>query len=220
MFPPPLKTGASIAAFLAVAFSQSASGQVAPPKGMKGMPPRTNAAEYQAAAKAGDVTIAADFEGHAAATDVSTYTLEDYVSVEVALYGPADARLKLSFEDFSLRVDGKKTTLPAQPYELIFKSLKDPEWVPPAPAEGKSKGGINSGGGGEADSPPPVVHMPPAMQRAMEQNVQNAVLPEGERALPQAGLLFFKFGGKTKGIRSLELVYSGPAGKASVPLQP
>jgi hypothetical protein len=43
---------------------------------------------------------------------------------------------------------------------------------------------------------------------------------EGDRALPQAGLLFFEYRGKTQGIRSLELIYNGSAGNASLALQP
>ena len=35
-----------------------------------------------------------------------------------------------------------------------------------------------------------------------------------------AGLLFFEYRGKTKKIRSIELIYSGPAGKAALDLQP
>ena len=54
----------------------------------------------------------------------------------------------------------------------------------------------------------------------MQQHVQNAALPEGDRALPVAGLIFFKYGGLPKGIHSVELLYSGPAGKATVTLQP
>jgi hypothetical protein len=46
------------------------------------------------------------------------------------------------------------------------------------------------------------------------------VLPEGDRPLPQANLLFFEFHGKTARIRSVELVYTGPAGKATLALQP
>jgi hypothetical protein len=62
--------------------------------------------------------------------------------------------------------------------------------------------------------------MPLELQRAMAQKVQKAVLPEGDRALPVAGLLFFSYRGKTDSIRSMELIYSGPAGKATVALQP
>jgi hypothetical protein len=62
--------------------------------------------------------------------------------------------------------------------------------------------------------------VPVPLQRAMAQRVQRASLPEGERNLPQAGLLFFQYRGKTKNLQSLELIYDGPAGKATLKLQP
>jgi hypothetical protein len=58
------------------------------------------------------------------------------------------------------------------------------------------------------------------MERAMQLHVQNAALPEGDRTLPVAGLIFFKYGGMPKGIHSVELLYSGAAGKATITLQP
>ena len=54
----------------------------------------------------------------------------------------------------------------------------------------------------------------------MAQRVQKATLPEGDRALPQAGLIYFQYRGEAKGIHSVELIYDGPAGKATLALQP
>ena len=62
--------------------------------------------------------------------------------------------------------------------------------------------------------------MPMELRRAMEQRVQRVAMLEGDRALPQAGLLFFEYRGKTQSIRSLELIYSGAAGNATLALQP
>ena len=75
-------------------------------------------------------------------------------------------------------------------------------------------------GGGQNNDPPPVPKMTFAERRAMEQKVQKATLPEGDRALPVAGLIFFQHRGKTQGIKTLELLYDGPAGKATLNLQP
>jgi hypothetical protein len=186
---------------------------------LKGLPPRVSPTEYQAHAQAGAVTIAAEFMGHSVPTPDGTYTNEDYVVVEAALFGPPDARTKLATGDFSLRINGKKVALPCQPYELAFKSLKDPEWEPPS-KEAKSKTSIGGNGGADAGATPVVVHMPMDLRRAMEQRVQKAVMLEGDRALPQAGLLFFEYRSKTQGIRSLELIYSGAAGNATLTLQP
>lgn len=188
----------------------------------KGIPPRATPGDYQSQAQAGTVTIAAEFTGHSLPTLEGPLTTEDYVAIETALFGPAGAHLKISADDFSLRVNGKKTPLPSQPYGLILTSLKDPEWAPPEPAAPKSKSSFGGGGQGQGDSnvPPAPVKIPIPVQRAMAHRVQKASLPEGDRALPQAGLIFFRYRGKTENLQSIELIYDGPAGKAALNLQP
>jgi hypothetical protein len=219
------KTVAGFAAVFASILCQGASGQDAPAKeaqvrDAKGLAPRPGPGDYQAHAQAGAFTIAAEFTEHAISTPEATLSSEDFVAVEVGYFGAPDARLKLSHEDFALRINGKKT-LPAVQYGVVFRSLKDPTWEPPAPPE-KSKTSIGSGGGGQggADSnaPPPIVHIPIEVERAMQQRVQKAALPEGERTLPAAGLIFFQYHGKTKDIHNVELTYMGPAGKAVLKL--
>ena len=185
----------------------------------KGVPPRATPADYQAHAQAGSVTIAAEFEGHSVPTPDTVLSTEDYVVVEVGLFGSPESRIKLSFENFSLRINGKKP-VPAQPYGLIFKSLKDPQWEPPDQPESKSKTSFGGGEKGDADSTPAPVHIPIELKRVMQQRVQNASLPEGERPLPEAGLIYFEHGGKTESIHSMELIYTGPAGKATLELHP
>jgi hypothetical protein len=188
----------------------------------KGIPPRATAADYQAHALAGTVTVAAEFIGHAFLTpEGSTYTTEDYVAVETGLFGPSGARLKISIDDFSLRVYAKKTTsLPSQPVGMVFRSLKDPVWEDSVAVEQKAKStSVSTGGQGQTEKPAPV-HMPLDLQRAMQLNVQKTELAVGNRALPQAGLIFFPYRGKVKNIRSIELVYAGPAGTATLTLQP
>jgi len=189
----------------------------------KGVPPRATPADYQAHAQAGAVTIAAEFTGHSVATPEALLTTEDYVVVEVGIFGAPETHLKLSFEDFSLRINGRKMPVPADQYGLVFASLKDPEWEPPEAAadKKKSKGGLNTGSGqSDTGSLPPIVHVPIELKRKMQLRVQKASLPEGERPLPAAGLIFFPHRGKTENLRSIELIYSGPAGKASLDLHP
>jgi hypothetical protein len=212
---------------LTAAICLSLYGQTTPAKDAqaeaKGLPPRTTPAEYQAQAKAGTVTIAAEFKGHSIPTmQGNTLTTEDYIAVELGFFGPPEAHLRLAADDFSLRVNGKKTALPSQPYGLVLPSVKDPEWEPPASSSSKSKTSLGGSGKeqGDSNSPPAPVKVPIEVQRAMAKNVQKAVLPEGDRALPQAGLIFFQYRGKEKGINSLELIYTGPAGKVTLALQP
>jgi hypothetical protein len=187
----------------------------------KGLPPRASPSEYQAQGKAGAVTIAAEFAGHSVPKLEGPLNTEDFVVVETAFFGAPGAKLVLSTNDFSLRINGKKKgVLPSVPFGMVTSSLKDPEWQPPEQkdAEKPSKSGLSTGQGG--DNTPPVIHVPLELRRAMAQYLEKASLPEGDRTLPQAGLIYFRYSGHTKNIHSLELIYSGPAGEATLDLQP
>lgn len=190
----------------------------------KGLPPRATPGDYQAHALAGQVTIAAEFMEHGVPTAQGTLTTDDYVAVEVGLFGLAGARVTLTPDDFTLLIGTKKKVpYPTRQFGLVIASgsLKDPEWQPPEEPKSKSKTSLG-GGGDQADSsaPPPPVKIPFEVQRSMAQRVQKAALPEGGRALPVAGVIFFQYRGNVKKIQSVELVYSGSAGKATIPLQP
>ena len=202
--------------------AKDAPAKDAPTNEVKGLPPRVAPADYQAQALLGTFTIAADFVEHSIPTPQGAFSTEDYVVVETGLFGPPGARLTLSASHFSLRINGKKTPLPSQPFGLVVSSAKDPSWEPPEAPSSKSKTGISTGGNGGADagSTPAPVHMPMPLQHAMNLKIQKAALPEGDRPLPQAGLLFFSYHGLAKGIYSVELIYNGPAGKATLSLHP
>ncbi|HEY7389464.1 MAG TPA: hypothetical protein VH640_13205 [Bryobacteraceae bacterium] len=169
-------------------------------------------------AKLGDITLAAEFAGHGVPTPEGPLSTEDYLVVEVAFFGPQGKRLPVSFNDFSLRINNRKNPTPSESYERVGTSVKDPEWTPPEKPE---KGGntiLGGGGGNDTSKEPP---RPPAeLRRAWALRVWKASLADGDRPLPQDGLLFFSYGGNVKNIRSIELIYAGPAGKATLDLQP
>jgi hypothetical protein len=211
-----LKTTLFAAGLLAVAPCLSAQKEV------PGLPPRATPGDYPSQTQVGAVTIAAEFKGHSVPTSEGTLTTSDYIVVEAAFFGPPDSRLKLSVDDFSIRVNGKKVSLPAQPFGMVFHSLKDPELEPPASA--KNKTNVNSGGagagGGQGDPPPTPPKVPFETIRSQQQRTQKASMAEGDRLLPQAGLIYFPYTGKAEKIQKLELTYEGPAGKATFALQP
>jgi hypothetical protein len=187
-----------------------------------GLAPRATPADYQYRVTAGMLTICGEFMGHGVPTEEGgPYSTENYVVVEAALYGAPGAKIQLSYRDFSLRINGKKQAEPSQPYVTVFANLKDPEWEPTASETAAlAQTSIGGAGGTQSDrfkqAPP---KMPMALRHTMEQRVLKASLSEGERALPQAGLLFFEYRGETKGIRTMELIYNGPAGKATLAIQ-
>ena len=200
--------------------TQPAGGTINEPQGL---PPRTAPADYPAQAKMGAVTLAAEFAGHGLPTPDGPLSTDSYVVVEVAFFGPAGTRLPISFNDFSLRINGKKNATPGEPYERVGGSVKDPEWTPPEKPEKGGGGGIlsGSGGGGGGNDTSKEPPRPPAeLRRAWAQRVRKAALADGERTLPQDGLLYFSYGGNAKSIRSLELIYAGAAGKATLALNP
>jgi hypothetical protein len=214
---------------LVAAFGSLAQSQTEPKKEpptpilvseIKGTPPRTAPSDYQFQTKIGSVTLAADFDGHAVPTLEAAYSSEEYIVVELAFFGDPNARLKLSIEDFSLKINERKAPYTSQPFGYVARSLKDPEWQPPDQdkEKEKSKTSINGSGGGDSSAPPP--KMPLELRRVMELRVHQSVLPEGDRALPVAGLIFFQYRGKEQNIKSMELVYNGPAGTATLPMHP
>jgi hypothetical protein len=224
---PPLTIGVLTAGLLASALALSAQESTPPPQALKevhlGMPPRATPGDYQGHVQVGKVTIAAEFMGHAVPTPDQTVESEDYVVVEAGFFGPPGMHLTLARTDFSLRINGKKTASPNEPLELVYHSLKDPEWQPPhQDGDSKSKSGITGGAGDTgADKLPPIPpKMPFELRRAMNLHVEHAAMEEGDRALPQAGLMFFSYRGKEQSIHSVELIYSGAAGTATLDLTP
>jgi len=184
------------------------------------MSPRGGPNDYQARARVGSLNIGAEFMRHAVPTPQGEFSTEDYVVVETGFFGAPGEKTKLSVQDFSLRVNGKKA-VPSEPFGVVLSNLKDPNWQPPEPAKPKS-GGLSTGsqGGNPGDTPPPPPKMPLPLVHAMQLKVEKAAIPEGDRALPEAGLLFFSCRTQSDKIKSVELIYSGPAGKATLTLQP
>jgi hypothetical protein len=221
---PPLRIGALTAAICFCIQGQTAQSKD-PQAEVKGMPPRASVADYQAHAQAGAVTIAAEFNGHAVLTPQGSLSTEDYVAIETGFFGAPGARTTISSTDFSLSINGKKP-VPSQPFGLVAGSVKDPLWEPPVPVVSKPKNMVSSDDEGQQqekrdpNAPKPEVKIPIPVQRGWAQRVLKVALPEGDRPLPQAGMIFFQYRGKIQNIDSLELTYSGPAGKAKLELRP
>jgi len=193
---------------------------------VEGMPPRTAPGDYGSQGKAGDITVGAEFSGHTIPTPDGPLSSEEYIVIEAGFFGASGSRLKLAQSDFSLRVNGSKKTIASEPFALVLSTVKDPEWAPPDPEKSSTKlAGLSTHSGGpgagQQDAGPPKVPKPPFdVQRKLELRVKKISMPEGERPLPQAGLIYFKYRGKEKGIRSLELIYEGAAGSVTIPMHP
>src|SRR5271166_2883424 len=179
----PIGAVTAIAAFCL--FAQAPPQDNASASATRGMPARATPADYQAHASAGTLQVGAEFMQHSVPTPQGLLTTEDYVVVEAGLFGPPGSRTTVSYQDFSLRINEKKNPQRSDPYAMVFKSLKDPEWEADTFVEQKTSktsiGSSGAGGKGNSGDPPPVIHVPIKLQREWEARATKAAFPEGDR---------------------------------------
>ena len=165
------------------------------------------------------------------ALDKGMYIARDHLVVEVAIFPSTQAGVNVSSSQFTLRVNNKTILYPDSP-GAVASSLKYPDWQthPNATAQaGVGNGSVILGappsvarfpGDRRADRPPSVPGVeqqdptggPKAAEQPIETQIAIAALPEGPSQKQVKGLLFFAFSGKTKSIRSLDLIYDSGEG--------
>src|SRR5690242_9961318 len=101
------RTAVCLAAVLCLFAQENPTAPIKEKETAQGLPPHDTPLEYGSKAKVGNYVIGADFHGHAVPTTLSALNNDDYVSVEVGLYGPKGAKLQIDITDFTLHI-GKK----------------------------------------------------------------------------------------------------------------
>jgi hypothetical protein len=200
----------------------------------QGTPPKTKPADYPVHVELGTVTLAAEYLVHSVPTPRGNLIAADYLVVEAAFFGPSFSRLKMSPDNFTLRINGKGEPLSTESPGMVARSIQ----YPGARSHLEAAGSVGIGDGTVSVGPrPPPTQFPgdgnertptgqPATVKTIEDEaniqyrVQNATLPEGENSLPRSGLLYFYFRGKIKNIHALDLLYEGTMGKATLKLLP
>jgi len=200
----------------------------------QGPAPRTAVADYPVHTQMDAVTLAAEYLVHSLPTPNGTLVAKDYLVVEIAFFGPSFSRLKMSPDHFTLRVNGKGAALLSDTSGMVAQSIKFPSQRPHL--EASSTAGVGDGTVTVGPRPPPsrfpgdgndrtapgttVTQKEKEQEDSIDHRIQTASLPEGEQALPRSGLIYFPFRGNAKNIHSVELLYDGPMGKASLKLLP
>ncbi len=200
-----------------------------------GTTPKASAQDYPVHATLEKLSIGAEYTVHSFSRGREMFIAKDYLVMEVALFPANGQSLRVNAGDFTLRVNGRKQALSPQAPEIVANALKYPDpntgtglhptaqlgpviLGQPRPAE-RFPGDPNAPNPRPtqvpADSPTGMDKEPPV---TAEQLVVEAALPEGERHQPTSGFLYFPYRGKISHIRSLELVFSGAAGNATLPL--
>lgn len=200
---------------------------------------KENASQYYAHGQLdkGD-SIGADFLGKFLPIRGATIYSDEYIFVEVALFGPIQSKADIRAGQFTLKINGR--TLLPQPPGMVTLEGNFPEMI--ARPKVILDGGVGPGqvevGGTERKQRFPgddSAHTPPnpvpqvstdtsggqaeRKPRDVASAVSASVLPEGTRALPVSGYLCFAFEGKLKKIKHADLEYKGPLGSVTLALR-
>lgn len=208
-----------------------------------GVEPKAGPEAYHAHVKLPTLSIGAEYLVHSFSGQGRMYVTPDYLVIEAGVFPEKRSEFQVNTGNFSLRVNGKKTVLLPQTPGMVAASLKYRDWQdrsnialgagvgdagvmvggPPLPSERFP--GDRREGRTRLPAPPrapdpdsPTGQSQPETAPAHEVVVETA-LPEGAFHTPVAGYLYFAYKGKIKSIRSVELLYNGPAGAASLRLR-
>jgi hypothetical protein len=201
---------------------------------------RSKVSDYPAHTKMPSMEIGVEYLLNSIPLDKGMYLAKDHLVLDVAIFPSTPAGINISASQFTLRVNNK-TILYTDSPGAVASSLKYPDWQtrPTMTAEARAgNGSVILGapppvarfpGDRRADrpasvprvpEPPNPTGQPKAADQPIETQMAIAALPEGPSEKLVKGLLFFAFSGKTKSIRSLDLIYEGGEGipKAIIPL--
>ena len=187
--------------------------------------------DYEVHAQAQNAAIGAEFMVHSFSRGEQNFLAKDYLVVEVAVFPPKRETLVVQNANFSLRINGRKESLQAQPPTMVAAALQHPEWEQPSGARPEVGAGVGNigvvmGGPPRNNNPfpgsqPPGSQLPPRVEipkdnpgglpkeppvTADELLIETALV-EGPHHAAVSGFLYFPFQGKISSIKSLELLY-------------
>jgi hypothetical protein len=161
----------------------------------QGTTPHPKVTEYPVHVSApGNIEIGGEYLVHSIPIAKGMLFAQDFLVFEVGIYGPTLTVLKVSPQQFVLRINGKQLFAPSPIYQ-VTGAIGGSNWQHPAQQEVDKEGQIIA---------------PP------DEQVTKAAFPEAEQKLPVSGLLFFAFRGKMKTIQTVELIYSDKDAKTVI----
>ncbi len=176
-----------------------------------GTPPKKSAAEYPVHVKAGEIELGAEYMVHSYSSQNRMFVAQNHLVVEIALYPPKGKPLNVSAGFFRLRLNGQKEVLYPQAPELVVGSLRNFD-----------RGGtmsIQNPDGRVITTPPPAIEEEGKIAPiTAEEACTGSALPEGHFLIPVSGYLYFPYRGKTKKIKSAEILYNPDNAETVLPL--
>jgi hypothetical protein len=178
--------------------------------------PRAKPTDYPAHAESAHLAIGAEYLVHSFSNGRQSYLAPNYLVIDAAVY--PHAPLVLRAAHFKLVINGQSALVPQAP-SMVAYSLQSLGYL-----DSQGRGGSQFPGDSRGSGPQPPAQAPdPAHPERDPTETADAALvrtalPEGEFHGPQSGFLYFPFEGKTKKIKSLDLVYQDDAGVLTVKL--
>jgi hypothetical protein len=178
--------------------------------------PRAKATDYPAHAESDHVAIGAEYLVHSFSNGRQSFFVPGYLVVDAAVY--PHGLLVIKQAHFKLLLNGQ-TALAPQDAGMVSYSLQSFGYL-----DSGGRGGSQFPGDNRGNGPPPPAQAPdPAhperdLNETADAALRRTTLQEGEFHGPQSGYLYFPFDGKTKKIKSLDLVYKDDAGELTVKL--
>lgn len=192
---------------------------------------RSRLSDYPVHAQLPQFELGAYFLAHDLPTEKTTYSPSDYLVIEVAIFPMEGGRVHVSNRDFTLRINDKKVVDAASPQSvaasLRYSNFDQSTALPSGGGFGDASTGGVSGQRFPGDASPSTIPQPrptlsqntddpysaaPNRDIPVERAVADVALREGVMNRPTKGDLFFRFSGKMKSIRSLDLIYTGDNG--------
>ena len=200
---------------------------------------RAKISDYPRMMKLDKADVGAEFHAHTLPVgDVdgkSPLFAGDYLVIEIAIYPAPFVRMQVNPAHFTLRLNGKKVVEP-QSAGMVVRSMKSSRTITPVLSIGSGPGEVTVGGpqqqprfpgdptgSGQPRRSPVPEEEHPGVEKVPEPKIEELVPARELRNeivdKPVAGYLFFPYEGKLKALKSIELIYDGPAGKGKVGLQ-
>jgi hypothetical protein len=198
---------------------------------------RAKATDYPASCQVGDIWLAGEYLSRFVAAGGESYPAGPFLVVEVAIFTGEGKTVTAEPSNFRLRINGATRELPADGAANVAAAMRNPQYNQdsrgPEASAGTGAGGVGMG------RPLPTERFPgdrtrnpsPPVQTREEVGAPKKGPAEGAEAAVQlaftagpvrrsrSGLLYFAWDGKTKGIKKIELLYEGEAGKTVLTLR-
>jgi hypothetical protein len=205
------------------------------PLGAQTGPPRSKAADYPVHVSLPGMEIGAEYLVHSIPGGKGFYIAKEYLVVDVGVFSSTREGVDIKSGQFTLRINDGKSVLVSVSPGTVAAAIKYPDWENQRRASAQVGPVIYSTPStvgrfpGDPRVSPPLprpedppdpsgVEKPPPV--TVDESIAAIALSEGPTSRTAKGCLFFRFAGKMKSIRSLDLVYDGGDGhpKATIPL--